>query len=104
MASPLILVNHHTPKVGEGVDLLAALKYQNQVWRAQGLPGFQLWMPYDGPHNAVTTVQRWESFEEWDRVAPTLSGIPECRSAVFDHIYPHSIKPYYTHFYREIEP
>jgi hypothetical protein len=99
MARPLVLLNRYRPKVGAGGPMLEALRYQNEVWTAQGLPGFELWKPYDGPHNSIVTVQRWPSFGEWEAVRETLPSIPECRSAVFDRIYPTNETPYDTTYY-----
>jgi hypothetical protein len=102
MANPLILHNFYTPKVGLGAGLLEALKKQNEVWQSKGLPGFQIWKPYDGPHNSLVTVQRWESFGQWEDIRSTLPGIPECRSVVFEDIYPTNASAYYTTYYEEI--
>ena len=102
MANELVLYNHYTPKVGAGGPMLEALRYQNEVWEAQGLPTFQLWKPFDGPHNAVVTVQRWPSFAEWDETRRTLPGIPECRSVVFDHIYPTNAVAYHTTYHEDV--
>ncbi|WP_162606489.1 hypothetical protein [Jiangella asiatica] len=102
MANRLILHNLYVPKVGAGADLKAALKKQDEVWRERGLPGFELWKPFDGPHNAMVTVQRWNSFTEWDETRHTVPKIPDCRSVVFDLIYPTNASAYHTTMYEEI--
>ncbi len=102
MANGLILIDMYTPKVGAGAALRDALEFKNQVWREQGFPGFSIWNPFDGPHNALVTVQRWPSFAEWETTRATLPQIPECRSAVFDVLYPTNETPYYTTYYEEI--
>jgi hypothetical protein len=99
MANPLVLLNRYTPKVGQGGPMLEALRFQNNVWNEQGLPGFELWKPYDGPHNSVVTVQRWASFSDWEAMRATLPTIPQCRDAVFDRLYPTNESPYYTTYY-----
>lgn len=57
MPNPLILHDFYTPKVGEGAPMLEALRKKNEIWLAQGLPGFSFLKPFDGPHNAIVTVQ-----------------------------------------------
>lgn len=102
MANGLIVIDRYTPKVGAGGALKEALEFKDKVWREQGLPGFRIWKPFDGPHNGFVTVQRWPSFAEWEKIRENLAQIPECRSAVFDVLYPTNETPYYTTCYEEI--
>ena len=88
MPYPLVLLNRCTPKVGDGGPMLEALRLEDRVRRGQGLPGFELRKPYDGPHDAVVSLERWQSLAEWEAVRSTLPGIPAWRSAVFDHVSP----------------
>ena len=103
MPNPLILHDFYTPKVGEGAPMLEALRKKNEIWLAQGLPGFSFLKPFDGPHNAIVTVQKWNSFEEWESIRGTLPGIKACRSVVFEDIYPTNLEPYYTRYYEEVQ-
>ena len=93
MPNPLILHDFYTPQVGLGGPMM----------EAQGLPGFSFLKPFDGPHNSIVTVQRWNSFEEWESIRGTLPGIKACRSVVFDDIYPTNLEPYYTRYYEEVQ-
>lgn len=102
MAQPIILFDRYTPKVGEGVALRAAIEEKDRIWRERGLPGFQIWSPFDGGHNSIVTVQRWDSFALWEETRGTLPGIPECRSVVFDKIYPTNAIAYETQYFHEI--
>jgi hypothetical protein len=95
-------MDRYTPKVGEGAALRAALEEKHRVWLAQGLPGFQILSPFDGPHNSLVTVQRWDSFAQWEEIRTTLPGIPECRSVVFDVLYPTNAIAYDTQYFSEI--
>jgi hypothetical protein len=103
MANEFVIHSRYVPMVGAGRALREALKHQDEVWREQGLPGFELWRPYDGPHNAMVTVQRWSSFAEWDSTRGTLSSIAPCRSVVFDEIYPTTIAPYESTSYEVLK-
>lgn len=102
MPNPLIIHNYYVPKVGEGIAMRQALQQQDSIWREHGLPGFQLLKPYDGPHHAMTTVQRWESFAQWDETRHSVPKIPEARSLVFDVLYPLTASPYQTTMFEEI--
>lgn len=102
MANGLVLIDRYTPKVGAGGALREALEFKNKVWLEQGYPGFSIWKPFDGPHNSLVTVQRWPDFSEWENTRGDLPKNAECRSAVFDVLYPTNETPYYTTYYQEI--
>jgi hypothetical protein len=102
MPNPLIIKNLYVPKVGEGVPMLEALREAADVWETAGFPRLQLWKPYDGPHNSVVTIQRWNSFAEWEGLRDRFSKINELRSVVFERIYPTNAAAYDTELYEEL--
>ncbi len=102
MPNPLIIHNRYVPKVGEGMALRAALQQQDAIWRENDLPGFQLLKPYDGPHHTMITVQRWESFAQWDETRHSVPTIPAARSLVFDTLYPLIASMYESTMFEEI--
>lgn len=103
MAQPLIVRNTYVPKVGMGSDLLEALREASGVWREADLPALELWKPFHGPHNAVTTIQRWASIGQWEATRQRVVRTPALRRVVFDRIYPTNLEPYDTELLEVVE-
>jgi hypothetical protein len=102
VSGELIVMDHYVPRVGLGRDLREALQEKNRVWLANDLPGYSIWRPHEGPHNSLVTIQRWPTFADFARTQGTLPSIPECRSVVFDVLYPTNSEAYTTTFYEAI--
>lgn len=102
MPNPLIIKNRYTPKVGEGVPMLAALREASDEWEKAGFPRLELWAPHDGPHNGLVTIQRWASYADWEAVRTTIPTITALRAVVFDRVYPTNATAYETELYDEI--
>jgi hypothetical protein len=103
VAQPMIIKNTYVPKVGEGRALLEALREASGVWREAGFPAMELWKPFHGPHNAVTTIQRWPSIGEWEAARARVVQTPSLVSVVFDRIYPTNLEPYDTDLFEVME-
>jgi hypothetical protein len=99
MPRELIVKNTYVPKVGEGKALLAALQEANRVWLDAGFPGLEIWKCFHGPHNAVTTIQRWNSIGEWEEARARTVQTPTLVSVVFDVIYPTNATAYDTELF-----
>lgn len=102
MANPLIIKNLYVPKVGEGGPMREALKEAADTWEAEGHPRLQLWRPFDGPHNSIVTIQRWDSYAQWEELRETFPRNPVLRSLVFDRIYPTNASAYVTELYEDL--
>ncbi|HEX4213002.1 MAG TPA: hypothetical protein VIA06_06710 [Candidatus Dormibacteraeota bacterium] len=99
MARQLIVKNTYIPKVGEGKALLAALREAQKAWVDAGFPGLELWKCFHGPHNAVTTIQRWNSIGEWEAAREKVVATPSMVTVVFDVIYPTNAVAYDTELF-----
>ncbi|MFZ0218085.1 MAG: hypothetical protein WAM30_19295 [Candidatus Dormiibacterota bacterium] len=103
MAQQLIVKDTYIPRVGEGKALLAALREKQQVWVDTGFPGLELWKCFHGPHNSVTTIQRWNNIGEWEAARARVVQTPELVSVVFDRVYPTNAAPYDTELFEVME-
>jgi hypothetical protein len=102
MAQQLIVKDTYIPKVGEGRALLATLQEKHQVWLDSGFPGLEIWKRFHGPHNSVTTIQRWNNIAEWEAARSRVVQTPALVSVVFDRIYPTNLEPYDTELYEKM--
>lgn len=102
MARQLIQQDTYIPKVGEGKALLAALRQKHEAWIDSGFPGLEIWKKFHGPHNSVTTIQRWNNIAEWEEARARVVQTPALVHAVFDTLYPTNLEPYDTELYEVI--
>lgn len=100
----IIVMKTYEPKVGEGAALSKACVEFNEIIVKEGWPPLELWKRFEGPHNAVTTVQRWDSFSEYEKAMSEWVKTPSIRSGVFDLVYPTNATSYPTTFFYDSTP
>lgn len=98
MSNKIIVKKTYVPKVGAGADLIKALEKLAKVIEDHGYPKTEIWKPFEGPHNAVVTIQRWNSYSEFEDAMPKWVATPTIRAAVFEDVYPTNYDSYDTEF------
>tara|TARA_Y100000996_G_C22482555_1_gene626836 strand:- start:412 stop:732 length:321 start_codon:yes stop_codon:yes gene_type:complete len=98
MSNKIIVKKTYIPKVGAGADLIKALEKLAKVIEDHGYPKTEIWKPFEGPHNAVVTIQRWNSYSEFEDAMPKWVATPAIRAAVFEDVYPTNFDSYDTEF------
>lgn len=96
MSGEVIIQKRFIPKVGEGRNLRVALKNMSDALVASGFPEMELYSPLHGLHNAMVTIERYESLAAWMEYNQTATSYPALVSGVFDGIYPTNDAPYDT--------
>ena len=100
----IIVMKTYVPKVGDGAALMAACREFNEIIVKEGWPPLELWKRFEGPHNAVTTVQRWPSYAEYEQAMSKWVATPSIRSGVIDIVYPTNATSYDTTFLYDVTP
>lgn len=85
---PILVLNTYVPKPGDGKALRAALAAYSKQWVELGHPELVLCRGLQGPHNSITTIQRWKTFAEWSWARSDAAGSEQMRDVVFKQIYP----------------
>jgi len=76
-----------------GQALREALVKFSDLYVKEGWPSLEIWAPFEGPHNAIATVQRWESLNAYEE-AKKVMATPAIHSCVNNDINP-NIERYY---------
>ncbi len=100
----IVVMKTYEPKVGEGAALWKACTEFNKIIVKEGWPPLELWGAFEGPHNSCTTIQRWDSFSDYEEAMAKWVQTPSIRSGVFDLVYPTNANSYPTTFFHDRTP
>ena len=100
----IIVMKTYEPKVGEGGALWKACTEFNEIIVKEGWPPLELWGAFEGPHNSCTTIQRWDSFADYEEAMAKWVATPSIRAGVFDLVYPTNATSYPTTFFYDRTP